>query len=57
MYKKRLDGYIHKGSVEVYLENYQSEKYNMNYDDKVEIRLVSFAVPTYFVYLPHFYFP
>lgn len=41
MYKNKLDGYIHKGSMEVYLENYQSEKYNMIYDDKMEIRLVS----------------
>lgn len=38
MYKKKLDGYIHKGSVEVYLENYKSEKYSMIYDDKMEIR-------------------
>ncbi|XP_050695483.1 putative methyltransferase DDB_G0268948 isoform X3 [Eriocheir sinensis] len=38
MYKNKLDGYIHKGSMEVYLENYQSEKYNMIYDDKMEIR-------------------
>lgn len=48
MYKKKLDGYIHKGSVEVYLENYKSEKYNMIYGDKMEIRLVSiFVWPLY----------
>ncbi|KAG0713219.1 putative methyltransferase [Chionoecetes opilio] len=38
MYKNKLDGYIHQGSKDVYLENYKSEKYNTIYDDKMEIR-------------------
>ncbi|XP_063862669.1 putative methyltransferase DDB_G0268948 isoform X1 [Scylla paramamosain] len=38
-YENKLEGYIHQGSMEVYLGNYKSEKYNMvHYEDRIEIR-------------------
>ncbi|XP_045138418.1 putative methyltransferase DDB_G0268948 isoform X1 [Portunus trituberculatus] len=38
-YKNKLKGYIQQGSMEVYLENYKSEKYSMaHYEDNIEIR-------------------
>ncbi|XP_071543817.1 putative methyltransferase DDB_G0268948 isoform X4 [Panulirus ornatus] len=38
MYKKELNGYIHQGSREVYLENYGAEKYQLIYDEFQEDR-------------------
>ncbi|XP_069937563.1 putative methyltransferase DDB_G0268948 [Cherax quadricarinatus] len=38
MYISELNGYIHQGSKEVYLEQYGADKYKLIYDDVLEIR-------------------
>ncbi|XP_042229775.1 putative methyltransferase DDB_G0268948 isoform X3 [Homarus americanus] len=38
MYKKELNGYIYRGSEEVYLERYQAERYKLIYDEHLEYR-------------------
>nr|XP_045612910.1 putative methyltransferase DDB_G0268948 isoform X1 [Procambarus clarkii]XP_045612912.1 putative methyltransferase DDB_G0268948 isoform X1 [Procambarus clarkii]XP_045612913.1 putative methyltransferase DDB_G0268948 isoform X1 [Procambarus clarkii] len=38
MYKSELNGYVHQGSKEVYLEQYGGEKYKLIYDEQLEVR-------------------